>query len=85
MHWYLVTNLAAHLDLAGYIFLDASLILNAPLNLSQNCIFILSWRKPEFKYIVLALGLNTHAPNRKLMLYHWAMDARHIRVLVLYI
>jgi hypothetical protein len=32
-HWYLVTNLAGHLDLAGFYFLNAPLILNAPLNL----------------------------------------------------
>jgi hypothetical protein len=31
--WYLVTNLAGHLDLAGFFFLYAPLILNAPLNL----------------------------------------------------
>jgi hypothetical protein len=31
--WYLVTNLAGHLDLAGFYFLNIPLILNAPLNL----------------------------------------------------
>jgi hypothetical protein len=31
--WYLVTNLAGHLALAGFYFLNAPLILNAPLNL----------------------------------------------------
>ncbi len=31
--WYLVTNLAGHVDLAGFYYLKAPLILNAPLNL----------------------------------------------------
>jgi hypothetical protein len=57
---YLVTNLAGHLDfaghldLAGFYFSKCLLILNAPLNLLQDRIFILSWRKPKFKYIEFA-------------------------------
>ncbi len=40
--WYLVTNLAGHLDLAGFYFLKVQLILNALLNLLLGySIFIL--------------------------------------------
>ncbi len=51
---YLVTNLAGHLDfaghldLAGFYFSKCLLIVNAPLNLLQDRIFILTWRKPKF-------------------------------------
>jgi hypothetical protein len=43
--------------------------------LLQDRIFILSWRKPKFKYIEFAWAWTHATPDRKLTLYHWAMDA----------
>ncbi len=88
--WYLVTNFAGHLDLAGFYFSNAPLILNAPLNLLLGTRYRPSFsscdgRRPNFKYIDFASAWTRAPPDRNLMLYQWAMDAIHILCLRFYL
>ncbi len=70
--WYLVTNFAGHLDLAGHLDFAGFIFLNAPLILNRPHFHLVMEEAQVYDY---AWAWTRAPPDRKLMLYQWAMEA----------